>query len=82
MATIADLLRGARDHLRAGRLAQAEALARQAIRLGPDSAEAHNSLGMILHGLGDRDGAEAGFRRAARLAPISRPSSTTWGRSC
>ncbi len=52
-----------------GRSAEAAGAARQAVALLPDDAEAANNLGLILHALNDRSGAEAQFRRATGLNP-------------
>lgn len=42
---------------------------RNAIRLQPDYAEAHNNLGLVLTQTGDTGGAVAAFREALRLQP-------------
>jgi|GEM_PF-1889221 len=51
------------------RLAEAESCCRQAIRLNPTFAEAHNNLGMILYYRGRYPEAEAAHREAIRLKP-------------
>ena len=48
---------------------QAMAEAQEAIRLQPDLAEAHASLGCVRQALWDRPGAETSFREALRLNP-------------
>src|SRR5262249_52657280 len=51
-------------------LAEAEAQYREAIRLKPDYAEAHQTLGALLcDEKGDYDGALTAFREALRLKP-------------
>ena len=42
---------------------------REAIRLRPDFAEAHNNLGLVLIQSGDDAGGIAALREAVRLAP-------------
>ena len=42
---------------------------REAIRLQPDYAEAHNNLGVVLVQAGDDPGAIAAFREAVRISP-------------
>src|SRR5262249_23232423 len=50
-------------------LGRAVAALREAIRLSPDSAEAHANLGNVLVASGDRPGAVAACREAIRLRP-------------
>lgn len=50
---------------------QAMAEAQEAIRLKPDLAEAHASLGCVRQALWDRPGAETSFQEALRLDPGS-----------
>jgi tetratricopeptide (TPR) repeat protein len=57
-----------------GDLAGAEAAFRQAIRLDPGFAFAHNNLGFLLRARGDLAGAEAAFRQALRLDPGYAPA--------
>jgi Flp pilus assembly protein TadD len=47
----------------------AVAVCHEAIRLRPDIAFAHNSLGNALYTKGDHDGAIAAYREAIRLQP-------------
>lgn len=54
-----------------GRTAEAEPLMRKAIQLRPDSAEAHNDLGVMLWGLGQRENAVQETRRALELRPTA-----------
>ena len=42
---------------------------REAIRLRPDFAEAHNQLGLVLIQSGDDDGGIAALREAVRISP-------------
>jgi TolB-like protein/DNA-binding winged helix-turn-helix (wHTH) protein/Flp pilus assembly protein TadD len=53
----------------ASSLPRAEAAARKAIEIDPQSAEAHASLALVLHHRWDREGAEAEFKRALQLDP-------------
>jgi TolB-like protein/DNA-binding winged helix-turn-helix (wHTH) protein/Flp pilus assembly protein TadD len=50
-------------------LPQAEAAARKAIEIDPQSAEAHASLALVLHHRWDWQGAESEFKRALDLDP-------------
>lgn len=50
-----------------GRTAEAEPLMRKVIELRPNSAEAHNDLGVMLWGLGHREEAVAETRRALEI---------------
>ena len=50
-------------------LPRAEAAARKAIEIDPDSAEAHASLGLVLNHRWDWTGAESEFKRALQLDP-------------
>src|SRR5579863_5808101 len=52
-----------------GRLTEAEASCREALRLQPDYPEAHNNLGNALLDLGRPVEAEASYREALRLQP-------------
>ena len=52
-----------------GRCTEALAAYRQAVRLRPDSAEAHNDLGAVLYDVGERDAAVQEYQRALRLQP-------------
>jgi serine/threonine-protein kinase len=60
-------------------LGQAIAVHRAAIRLRPDVAEAHTSLGLALHELGDLPGAIAAYREAIRLRPDVAEAHTSLG---
>lgn len=53
-----------------GRLEEAEAAHRTAIRLRPDFAEAHYNLGNVLNRQGRRDDAAAAFSTALAIRPI------------
>jgi Flp pilus assembly protein TadD len=53
----------------AGNLEVAEGLVREALRLEPSLAEAHNNLGTILKLRGDRTGAAVAYRQALKLKP-------------
>jgi tetratricopeptide (TPR) repeat protein len=57
-----------------GRYADAEAPARHALALTPDSAAAHYHLGVILIGTGHRDRGKRELERALKLAPTHAPS--------
>ena len=52
-----------------GRLDEAEASYRQALRIKPNFIEAHNNLGLTLFEMGRLDEAEAGYRRALQIKP-------------
>src|SRR5262245_57775630 len=54
-------------HHSQGRLAEAEATARQAVAVDPDKPAFHNSLGVILRALGRFDEAEAAYRKSLAL---------------
>jgi len=51
------------------RTLEAAAWNRTAVALRPQSAVAHNNLGVVLNQLGDHNGAEAAYRRAVQCAP-------------
>jgi len=53
----------------AGKLQEACALYREAVRLAPQSARAHLNLGIALQALGDEAGAVAGYEKALALDP-------------
>ena len=53
----------------AGRRTEAIAEYREAVRLKPDAAEAHNSLGAVLYNVGEAEAAIQEYRRALRLNP-------------
>lgn len=65
------LLRLGGEHLRAGRLVQAELLCLQALEADPAAPDAHLVLGLALHGQGRPEEALRQLRRAAALAPDS-----------
>jgi protein O-GlcNAc transferase len=74
MATIPEALANYHNNLayslhEQGRLDEAVASLRQAIRLKPDFASAHNNLGNALHEQGRLDEAVACLRQAIRLQP-------------
>jgi tetratricopeptide (TPR) repeat protein len=56
-------------HLALDQVDQALATAGEAVRLGPNLADAHNNLGVALRRLGRLDEAETAFRAALRLQP-------------
>ena len=67
--TIEHELRIALGHHRAGRMAEAIAAFGRVVALMPDSAEAHNNLGIALRTAGRRDEAIAAYHRAIALKP-------------
>jgi tetratricopeptide (TPR) repeat protein len=69
------------EHQRAGRLAEAEAALRTALRANPRSATAYNVLGIVLHQRGDLPGAQASFGKAAELDPRSFEAQNNLGNS-
>ena len=62
-----------------GRISEAIAAYRQAIRARPDVASVHNALGTALQASGDLDGAIAAFARATELDPSSADADYNWG---
>ncbi len=58
-----------------GRVEEAMACQREALRLDPDQADAHNNIGMIHYKLGHMAEAESCFRTALRLQPAN-PNAT------
>jgi len=54
---------------RTGRLAEAEAELRKALKLDPNSATAHNNLGSVLERAGRKDEARRHYERAVQLEP-------------
>jgi tetratricopeptide (TPR) repeat protein len=60
--------RGVNDSDRAS-LASARQWAQAAVEANPRMALAHNALGLVLYGSGDKGGAEVAFRAAAQLDP-------------
>jgi tetratricopeptide (TPR) repeat protein len=69
VTTVAALVAEAEKLRRAGRLADAETLCRQALALDANTAEAHHLLGVV-QALGGRlDAAEASFRQALACRP-------------
>ena len=64
-----DDIDAALSHHRSGRLAEAEALYRQALLGRPDDAEATHLLGMLCHQTGRNDEALPLLRRSVELAP-------------
>jgi tetratricopeptide (TPR) repeat protein len=59
---------------------QAAAAFREAIRLAPDYAEAHNNLGAMLHAFGQLDEAAVQYRLAATLRPDNAEAENNLGR--
>lgn len=59
----------ARQHLQAGRIADAEKLLRQALKSDPRSADAHTVLALVLDNTGRSAEAGAYYRRAIELSP-------------
>ena len=65
--TLQDTILTAAAYLQAGRLEEALESAREAVRLAPGDAEAHNTLGQVLQALGEFDKAIEAYQRAAAL---------------
>ena len=63
------LVRAAADLLRRGELAEAERIARQAVKADGKSADAHAVLGSVAESRGDIAGAGKHYQAAATLAP-------------
>jgi type IV pilus assembly protein PilF len=57
------------SYLRQGDLRQAQAKLEKALEQDPANASAHSALGLVYERLGDLDGAEKHYRRAATLRP-------------
>ncbi len=68
-----------RIHESGGRLVKAEAFYRDAIRVAPDHAKAHNNLGAVLHVMGRLDEALASYRRALDIDPALPEASQNYG---
>ena len=64
----------------AGKLEQACALYREAVRLAPQSAKAHLNLGIALQALGDDAGASAGYEKALALDPANAYAGYNFGK--
>lgn len=62
-------LRSPLEALRAGNAAEAERLARLALKANADDAEAHHALGTVAFRKGDLGGAAAGYARALEAQP-------------
>jgi predicted O-linked N-acetylglucosamine transferase (SPINDLY family) len=69
MATLAELLQAAGDQRRAGRLAEAQAVYEEALRLEPDSPVVLNNLGTLLLLRGNPAAAEPLLERSVQLRP-------------
>jgi protein O-GlcNAc transferase len=69
MASIAEALRIALEHQRAGRLELAEEIYRRILAVAPDQADVHNNLGTLLRAQGQIDAAMVCYRRALRVRP-------------
>src|SRR4051794_21377605 len=64
----------------AGKLHEACALYREAVRLAPQSAKAHLNLGIALQALGDEAGAVAGYERALAIDAANPYASYNFGK--
>jgi tetratricopeptide (TPR) repeat protein len=64
-----------------GRPREAIELYRQALRVKPDYADAHNNLGVVLAAIGQRQAATREYEEAARLAPDSAEAQSNLGKS-
>ena len=64
----------------AGKLHEACALYREAVKLAPQSARAHLNLGIALQALGDEAGAVAGYEKALALEPANAYASYNFGK--
>jgi predicted O-linked N-acetylglucosamine transferase (SPINDLY family) len=64
----------------AGKLAEACALYREALRLAPQSARAHLNLGIALQALGDHAGAVARYEQALVLDPANAYAAYNFGK--
>lgn len=61
-----------------GRSLEAESLLRQVITMRPDSAEAHNDLGVVLWKIGRSDDAAAMMRQSLSLRPTASSARNLW----
>ena len=61
-----------------GRLDEAEAIYRRALRIKPDFVEAHNNLGITLKDLGRLDEAEASSAELIRIKPDYAEAHSIW----
>ncbi len=68
-SSVVDFLRAGAIAASQGRFAEAESSFRQAVKLKPDLAVAHNNLGLSLRDQGKLDQAEASLHRAIKLTP-------------
>lgn len=66
-ASARDRVAIAAEHLRKGDNEKAQIQLKKALELNPDSAEAHNMMGVLLERDGDPKGADKEFRKALRL---------------
>ena len=64
----------------AGKLPEACALYREALRLAPQSARAHLNLGIALQALGDHAGAVARYEQALVLDPANAYAAYNFGK--
>ena len=64
-----DAFKLATRHHQAGRLAKAEGVYREILRVRPDNAAAHNNLGKVLQDQGRTDQAIACFKRVLKVKP-------------
>ncbi len=69
MAGASRLNSAAIDHIKAGRLAEAEKLLNDAVKAHPNNAELYNHLGLVLKKQGRLDEAVGAYRKAIELEP-------------
>jgi predicted O-linked N-acetylglucosamine transferase (SPINDLY family) len=82
MATLGELLASASKHYQAGHSNQAIDCLKEALRLNPTIAEAHNNLGIVLAREGRLEEAVASFQEAVRQKPDFADAHSNLGNAC
>jgi len=79
---LADLLRSAREKLKAGVIAEAEVFAREAVRLNPDYPDVRNVMGQVHLAKGEYLQAVNEFKTALQRNPVFLAAVINLGRAC
>ncbi|MEJ5296970.1 MAG: tetratricopeptide repeat protein [Armatimonadota bacterium] len=79
---LADLLRSAREKLKAGAIAEAESFAREAVRLSPDYPDVRNVMGQVHLAKGEHLHAVNEFKTALQKNPVFLAAVINLGRAC